>query len=230
VPIESGGGGEETESESGLEGDDTKFPDRAGVEKPGSSAVDEEANRQLGKLTSSTYSHKTHIDEGAGVFDYDCSGFVGYTLLNVKPDAFEALRKATVQRPLAKHFVDFIVAIGPNTKNGRWRRIARAEDLAPGDIVAWLKPSDVVSKNTGHVMIVNAPIVREFGGVAVPIVDSTSMRHGRQDSRWSSHATGLGIGEIVLVTDAHGAPIGYRWSRGKKSKDHSTIIALARVE
>lgn len=101
----------------------------------------------------------------------------------------------------------------------------------PGDIVAWLKPADVSTKNTGHIMIVRARVSRDRPGqIAVPVIDSTSVRHGTSDSRYRTQSTGLGTGTIYLTVDASGAPRGYLWSHGSKSHEHATAIALGRLE
>jgi hypothetical protein len=92
------------------------------------------------------------------------------------------------------------------------------------------QPADVVTKNTGHVMIVRGPrCATKHRRVVVPIIDSTAVPHGKGDSRKERGLTGLGTGEVLLVVDEHGAPIGYRWSRGTKATLHLTTIALAGV-
>jgi hypothetical protein len=111
--------------------------------------------------------------------------------------------------------------------------VRRAIDLAPGDVIAWLEPSDVQTKNTGHVMIVReAPRVdrKHADVIVVPIIDSTGVPHGKSDSRKATKATGLGTGEVLLIVDETGAPIGYRWSRGSKARVHLTTIALAGLQ
>ncbi len=227
---------DEEAAEVGVEGeDDTPPPETMPSAKPsagsGSTALIAEANRELGVMATSVYSHKTHIDESHGSFEYDCSGFVDYSLAHAAPDALAELRKASVKRPLAKHFVNFFASIPAAGHLGRWHRVARVADLVPGDLVAWLRPADSASKNSGHVMIVHGPVVKDAEHpeeIAVPVVDSTAARHGKGDSR-AKHASGLGTGAIVLVVDASGAPIHYRWTRGK-SREHASTIALAHLE
>ena len=126
--------------------------------------------------------------------------------------------------------MELIDGLQPGQKKARWKRIGKASELAPGDVVAWLKPNDVTSNNTGHVMIVRAPVSAEHGEVSVPIIDSTSMRHGADDSRFASKATGVGIGVIHLIVNESGAPVGYRWSNGKKARNHNCVVALGRIE
>jgi hypothetical protein len=178
---------------------------------------------------STAYTHKTTIEEDEGKFEFDCSGFVGYVLAKSQPSALAELRIATKRRPLAKHFVEFFQNLPAGSA---WHEIARVQDLAPGDVIAWLKPDDVTTKNTGHVMIVRGAPARdaEYTDVwAVPIIDSTAVPHGKGDSRKDTGVTGLGTGEVLLVVDEHDQPIGYRWSRGTKATLHKTTIALAGV-
>ena len=178
---------------------------------------------------STAYTHKTTIEEDEGKFEFDCSGFVGYVLAQSQPNALAELRGATKKRPLAKHFVTFFQNLPADST---WRTIERASDLAPGDVIAWLKPADVVTKNTGHVMIVRGKPARDADHPdiwVVPIIDSTAVPHGTGDSRKDTGVTGLGTGEVLLVVDESDTPIGYRWSRGTKATLHLTTIALAGV-
>jgi hypothetical protein len=221
--------------ERGNEGDEQELPQVAAVVPSGSGAkaLLADANRQLAAMRTSSYSHKTYVNEADGTFDYDCSGLVDYSLARVAPEALHQLQQATARRPLAKHFVQFIDSIPPDGKKGRWHRVDRVQDLAPGDIVAWLKPADVSTKNTGHVMIVRGPVrpVRNRSGqIAVPVIDSTSVRHGAGDSRYRTQSTGLGTGTMYLTMEKTGIPRGYLWSHGSKSREHATAIALGRIE
>ncbi|MBD2120983.1 hypothetical protein [Trichocoleus sp. FACHB-262] len=199
----------------------------------GSKALLREANRELKAAKASTYSHKTQVNEALGQFNYDCSGFLKYAIARSVPEALRSLQTATVRRPLAKHFVGFVTSLPSGKVVGRWKRIERATDLAPGDIIAWLKPPTVVSDNTGHVMIVRAAIrqhPKRSNEIIIPIIDSTATRHGHSDSRHKAAETGLGTGSIVLVVDDSGKAIGYRWSRSENSRRHTTKIALTRLE
>jgi hypothetical protein len=237
-PVEEASAGPEEpdiagESEEGAEGLEVALGPVASENAPqGAGLLAREALRQLSQVKRSTYTHRTHVDEAEGVFDYDCSGFVDYALARVAPDALGDVRRATVDRPLAKHFVSFIAALPPSG-SGRWRRILRAAELEPGDLVAWLRPPDVASRNTGHVMIVrgaSSPSSDLPGGVVVPIFDSTSVRHGKEDSRSRSRATGLGTGTILLVVGADGVAVGYQWSRGRRALPHTTTVVVGRLD
>jgi hypothetical protein len=213
------GGGVDGEGPvGGREGDD-ELIEGARVE----TGVLAEAERVLATMTSSTYSHKTHI-EGT-VYEVDCSGFIGWLLARAAPDSLAELRKATVKRPLAKHFVGFLADATPRV---HWRRVGRVDAIAPGDVLAWLEPADVKSTNTGHVLLVAGAPKRRGDGFVVPIIDSTASPHGASDARKAAHTTGVGRGEIVLEVDAAGAPVRYAWSTWSRSKRHETTIVLGR--
>jgi hypothetical protein len=181
-----------------------------------------EAHRELAAVRESHYAHHTVIDESHGVFDYDCSGFVGYALKRVAPQAFGDLVTATRPRPLAKDFYAFFA---------KHDHIDRVADLAPGDIISWLEPPAKHSRNTGHVMVVDqAPVAGASPGeLVVAIIDSSHSGHGHADARIRDHRNGLGAGSIVLTIDSDGKPTGYRWSLAPHSVRYSTAIALGRV-
>lgn len=196
-------------------------------------ALLDEANRELNVMRTTTYSHKTKVDEAIGQFRYDCSGFLKYALTHSVPEALHSLQEASVRRPLAKHFVRLITSLPPGEVEGHWKPLEQVTDLAPGDIIAWLKPADIESENTGHVMIVGGTIRQHptrSNEIIVPIIDSTGIPHGRSDSRYQTDATGLGTGNIILVADEAGQAIGYRWSNSHKSRKRITTVALARLE
>jgi hypothetical protein len=218
----------------GQEGDDTLDTSTAASPRAGDAgaALVAEVDRELSRMKSSSYSHRTHVDEAAEAFDYDCSGFLVYALSRAAPDALAAVETTTSRRPRSAEFVAFLEGVPADAPRGRWQRIARAADLETGDVIVWLKPADSHSTNTGHTVIVHgAPSMNpeHAGEVLVPIVDSTEGPHGSTDTRAVTHRTGLGQGEIVLVIDASGAPIGYRWSRAKRSREKTTTIVLGRL-
>jgi hypothetical protein len=185
-----------------------------------------EGRRELAAVHESHYAHHTVVDESHGVFDYDCSGFVGYALARVAPNALAALIGATRPRPLAKDFYAFFAQ-----PRAPWRRVDRVAELVPGDVIAWLEPPAKHSRNTGHVMIVeSAPAPgAHTGEYVVSVMDSSHSGHGARDARIRDHRNGLGVGSIVLLVDDGGRPIGYRWSLAAHSVAYSTAIALGRL-
>jgi hypothetical protein len=220
--------------EPGAEGDEGALPAPApnAQHDIGAAGVVAEVDRELGAVKSSSYTHHTVVDEARGEFDYDCSGFAGYALERSAPEAFAEVQKATVQRPLAKHFEAFFASLPTGAPHGHWQGVSRVQDLAIGDLVAWLRPTELSNRNTGHVVFVHGPVSAYQGrndAFVVPIADATHAPHGKSDPRKSAEATGLGTGSIVLLTDAGGRPVGYKWSTWSRSVEHMTPVAMGRV-
>ncbi len=186
-----------------------------------------EAEREFSRMTSSYYTHTTYVDEKAGTYNYDCSGFVGYALSRAVPGAFNALQH---KRPVAADFYDHIVVSGPVPGSGGWMKVSTPLELLPGDIVVWLKPDSSDSTSTGHVMIVTGMPVKNpqrTGEVLVQVIDSTESGHAN-DTRGSGQ-TGLGKGTIGIMTDLSGLPTGYYWRGGDSRLLQKTDIAFGRI-
>jgi hypothetical protein len=216
---------------AGTEGEADAIPDGPpplfDPNEPPASRLAKETARIITAAKATSYSHRTVIDEANGTFDVDCSGFVDYALARVVPDAYATLTaaKGTNARPLAETFVAVVSA-----PVGRWHRIDKASDLTTGDLVAWLTPPGVTNGNTGHVMVVRAPVTVKGSNIVVPVMDSTSGPHGSSDSRFTAKTTGVGTGEIVLTLDKDGVLIGYHWSTESNSPLQKTTIALGRLQ
>ena len=175
----------------------------------------------------SSYVHDTHVDEASGTFQYDCSGFVNYTLKETVPAAFTEVA-AVRARPNARAYHDFFLAVP--TTSARWRMVQKATDIRRGDLIAWLEPTDTDSTNTGHVVIVVAsPSVDAMKReVTVDVIDSARSGHGATDTRPRGD-TGLGRGPIVLELDGNSRARAFRWSPEKNSQPHEVSIAIGRL-
>lgn len=193
----------------------------------GSAMLFAEAERQLSRMTSSTYSHDTSIDEENGTYEYDCSGFVGYALSRADPCAFRVLLH---ERPNAAQFYYHLVKFTDVPGKGAWMRVATPLELLPGDIIVWLKPDDSDAKSTGHIMVVAGEPERNplrEGEILVRVIDSTTSGHA-DDTRVSGQ-TGLGKGMIGIMTDRSGLPTGYFWRGGESKILQETEMAFARI-
>ena len=223
---------EDADSTPGTEGEDAgaALLEKDGPRAPAPAAsLVAEATRIVTTAKATTYSHKTFVDEEALRFDVDCSGFVGYLLRRVAPQARRELVAGTVKRPLAKHFVSFIEGL-PQEGAGHWRRIDDARALQAGDLIAWTRAPDSKSTNTGHVMLVAGPPAPHGAhAVDVPIFDSTALKHGKTDRRAAAAPSGVGRGTITLRIDRAGKPPAFRWSPTGTYRYHETEIVMARV-
>jgi len=179
-------------------------------------------------LTESTYTHGFQVDERRGIYSFDCSGMATWVLRRGAPQAARTATRGLAGRPLARDFERRIARVPTGQTRNGWRRVARVEDAAPGDVVAWLKPSVLDSPNTGHVAFVVLPpqrVAEYDNAYLVRIADSSSLLHDR-DTRVGRN--GFGLGTILLVTDPEtGSPRAYGWV-GLRARVFETAIAIGR--
>jgi hypothetical protein len=186
-----------------------------------------EVHRELATMTDTGYQHKTDVDAGEGGYYFDCSGFVDYALAHSLPADRAALPVTTSTRPLAADFEHLFSAAGAGTGGSPWRAVPTVAELRPGDVIAWLKPADVKSHNTGHVLVaIENPVHNQArpDEWLVTVADSTTSPHAR-DSR-GDDADGLGTGTIGLSVDGAGHPVGYYWRGGVSTVLKHTEISL----
>lgn len=190
--------------------------------------VHEEAGRILNSIQSTVYQHDTEIDEKAGTYRCDCSGFVGYVLnrTTAKDDPTGPLGDKK-KRPLAMDYEKFFEkAPTKNGGDGRWQQVAKLADARPGDVIAW-RHEKPMPGNTGHVVIVDQrPVVEEDGLVRVVVIDSTTKP--QVDDTRAKGTSGVGRGSMWFVVDAEGHATGYvRGSRTAKPKNEAISIGRA---
>jgi len=203
-------------------------PAAADTASAGRVALLTEVRRELVTMRDSSYQHKTDVDSGEGEYNFDCSGFIDYALGHSRPAALKALPVTTSTRPLAKDFEHHFRAVGAGSANGPWRPVGAVSEVRPGAVIAWLKPADVKSRNTGHVVVVLDTPVRNSARAdewLVKVADSTASRHA-QDSR-DADTDGLGTGTIGLSVDGAGHPVGYYWRGGVSTVLKHTEISMA---
>jgi hypothetical protein len=198
-------------------------------------SIDWNANasmRALGKVASSLeeseYSYSLFVNEKRGIYRFDCSGMAQWILRRSAPGAASAIASGLEGRPLARDFQRRIARAPTEKVRNGWRRIGRVREAEPGDVIAWLKPSEIESPNTGHVAFLVLPPVLAPGydnAYLVRIADSTSLLHD-DDTRVGR--SGFGFGTILVVVDPDtDAPIAYGWV-GLKWRAFETKIAIGR--
>ncbi|HEY0577507.1 MAG TPA: hypothetical protein VGD73_25675 [Pseudonocardia sp.] len=208
--------------------DTTLVPAAADTASAGRLALLTEVRRELATMRDSNYQHKTDVDTGEGEFNFDCSGFIGYALAHSRPAALKALPVTTSTRPLAKDFERHFRAVAAGSAEGPWRPVGTVSELRPGAVIAWLKPADVKSRNTGHVVVALDKPVRNPARAdewLVKVADSTASRHA-QDSR-DADTDGLGTGTIGLSVNGAGHPVGYYWRGAVSTVLKHTEISMA---
>lgn len=194
----------------------------------------------------SEYKPVTRVVEEQGQYAFDCSGFVQWVLKQSHPVASRWAGSGLSHRPLARDYYARIAAIKPLAPRAGWERVTRVADIRPGDVIAWVKPKEIKSKNTGHVVFAVLPAVSLDGETyLVRVADSTRLWHADDTRNWrgeiperqlppgqasndeSPNDQGLGFGTISLVADPSGAPVEYGWV-ATQWRTFATQIAIGR--
>ncbi|HEY5946645.1 MAG TPA: hypothetical protein VIV40_14180 [Kofleriaceae bacterium] len=179
-------------------------------------------------LRESSYQAHTVVRPKDGVYDWDCSGMAAWILRRAAPTALRQLKSS---RPVARDFVNAIEHAPTKGARNGWQRIARIDDVMPGDVFAWRRPRGLPSKNTGHVgFVVDRPLrVPEIPNAwAVRIADSTRGSH-QDDARASDDDGGFGIGTLLFLADDKGNVTQYGWSGTVSEWYIVTPIVFGRV-
>jgi hypothetical protein len=166
--------------------------------------------RVRGALRETRYQHVTSVREREGLFAWDCSGMAAWVLARSAPRALGVIGR---ERPVARDFHHVIAKSPLGRARGGWQRLAQLGEARPGDMFAWVRPSDWPRRNTGHVGFVLAPPVRVpwlEGAWAVRIADATSAAH-QDDTRERDPDGGYGEGTLMFLTDASGRATAYAW-------------------
>jgi hypothetical protein len=189
-------------------------------------------SRIAATLRHSKYSHTTRVDEKAGSYEFDCSAMVAWLLRRTSPVAYRAVRGKRQRRLVARDFYHHIARAKPGKARWGWQRVPGVADAVPGDVIAWVKPKNLRSKNTGHVaFIVEVP--QRVPGVPyaylVRIADASSYQH-QDDSRRGTGRTGFGFGTILIMSDPQSdAPSAYGWVGWHSRWVFETRIAIGRA-
>jgi hypothetical protein len=202
----------------------------AASDNPLAARVVAEARRTLATMRQTHYQHHAHIDPGAGIYDCDCSEFVGYILEQVASANYRLIPKEPNHpRPRAFKYCDYFRSL-PENANG-WHPIHKIASIRPGDIIAWRAPDIVKDEDTGHVMIVAAPAQPRGPGLfTVRVYDSSVLPHvdDTRGSNKSSYRSGVGEGGIVFRVDSSGRPIAFQFR--PPDRFHSNLIGIARIQ
>jgi len=202
--------------------------------------VAEEARSSISNVVETHYAHKIHIDDAAGIYDCDCSGFVQYLLGRTAPDHLTTLLELGLRnpdkRPLAYNFYDFFHGLPTDESAGSngWIQITRLEDATLGDIVAWKLHGPDEAGDTGHVFVVAeapTPLTDDHGDnthFAVKIYDASSTEHFNDSrSAGGKFHDGIGAGTIHIETNASGVPCQHRF--GEATRYHTSPTAIGRI-
>ncbi|MCX6692861.1 MAG: hypothetical protein NTW33_12665 [Methanoregula sp.] len=193
-------------------------------------AIWREAYRMFRNMRSTEYVHPPYtVDDAAGVYKFDCLGFVDHVLMNADPAAYKEIGRGV--NPSIESYSGYFTKLDTTTPNAlMWTKVAYPIDLKPGDVCLWLKPSTL---DAGHMWIIaGEPKVNPKRGdeVLIRIFDSDGVHS--DDSRTAAGLkNGLGSGIMGMMVDDVGNPIGLYWEGGSSTGagEKDTTIVCGRL-
>jgi hypothetical protein len=189
-----------------------------------------QAEQIVDNHTETHYTHVEKIAVATGIYDCDCSEFVGFVLEQVAPDHYAPIvAMAPPPRPLAFDYFTFFSNLTPESAGG-WSRIDALGDARRGDIVAWRAPEIKPHRDTGHCFFVaETPATLADSAIfAVRVYDSAAAPHF--DDARADGKTGVGTGFINFKVDGEGRPVAFQFGPAPDNDSFvSWEIAIGRV-
>jgi hypothetical protein len=193
-------------------------------------AVFKEAYRMFRNMRSTEYVHPPYtVDNVAGIYRFDCLGFVDHVLMNASPASYKTIGKGV--NPSIESYAAYFNKLDPAKPDTLgWTKVAHPASLLPGDVCLWLKPTTL---DTGHMWIIaGTPSVnpKRTDEILVRIFDS-SVAHSSDSRTGSPDKTGLGSGILGMMVDGGGNPIGLYWEGGESTAagEKDTTIVCGRL-
>jgi len=201
---------------------------RATCPQLANSLILEKSHQILASIKETAYSLDPKIDESKGTYYTNCSALLSYILKSTTPHALPFLYvEPGYAYPRAFSFYQTIID-STSLPLSPWQHIASIQDTYPGDILAWRINERIEPfKNTGHVVILlDFPREQPDGSFTCRVFDAASLPHAN-DTR-PKGAEGIGVGEIRILADPSGVPLGYYWSHRQK-KPRFKPMAIGRI-
>ena len=166
----------------------------------------------------------SNYDPARGIYILDCSDYVDHLLIQSNPQAYYSLVSGTgTDKPTTADYYRFFNRLPEAASSSAWRRISIVKDVQPGDILVFRGMG-----GGGHVMVVmDKPVPAQNNDVfLVRVADSARSGHS-QDTR-PLHASGIGIGTMMLKVDPRTEQVAaYSWKMGAPWKNNVNF-AIAR--
>lgn len=168
----------------------------------------------------------THFDVSRGIYIVDCSNYVDRLLETVSPNAYTSLVNwSGSDKPTSQHYYDLFTELSDESVP-YWGKVAKVNELKPGDILVFRKKNYSKRHTAGHVMVVMDKQPQDTNTFLVRVADAAPVGHS-QDTR-PSHTSGIGIGNLLLkVNPKTGEPDAYAWKVGSCWKKNVNF-AMAR--
>lgn len=189
-----------------------------------------EAYRMFSNMKETGYVHPPYtVDETAGIYKFDCLGFVDHVLMNANPASYKEIGKGV--NPSIESYAAYFNKLSVTAPDSLgWIKVTHPADLQPGDICLWLRPTTL---DTGHMWIIAGdPKINTKRGdeVVVRIFDS-SVPHSDDSRTYGEFRNGLGSGILGMMVDGEGNPIGLYWEGGVSTSagERDTTIVCGRL-
>ena len=189
-------------------------------------------------MTSTRYDHQYTINPAAGIYYWDCIGFVNWALAQATPNAHAAFH-TTMNVPRGSGHVGLWAQFLTGNPGPSWSVLSSVTQLSGGEVM--ILPGEIVNGGQiiygsapggvgypGHATIVAGPALPlSDGSYAIFLYDSTALPgHGKWDSRYTdpraqpitgtTRKSGTGFGTMRVTVDANGAPTAVYWSASTK--------------
>ncbi len=184
----------------------------------------------LNSITLTYFRYTDQVwDTSDGIYKVDCSGYANRVVEDAVPEAYDELKDyRNTTRPKSHDYYYFFKSISKGGTKGRWRRPARFQDIAPGDLLVWRYKTIPDTGSTGHTTIVVGKPYRDYrwkNVYAIRVTDAGKSGHS-EDNR-GSNGSGIGAGIMLIKVDSQGQPVEYAWSLKGYFQDTS-YIAMGR--
>lgn len=177
------------------------------------------------KITETSFSRDSFIDEKKGHYHLDCSSFFSIVLNDIDKNAFNLLKSNNSNRLKASDYYDFF----QNENSFGEYNVVRESSLnvMAGDILIWRKINPPKSGDTGHIVIIKE--VLEVVGqseIKATVYDCTKLPH---DNDTRTKQGGVGHGEMIF-TFVNKSITGYIWSKLNGKNKRTEILQFRLIK
>lgn len=172
----------------------------------------------LKNIKSTGFTRGGEFSELDGSYFCDCSSYITSLLKIISPEFYG---KLLLNESRLKAIDYFDMAIDGSRGVDSHRDISK---LCPGEVLVWKKTHIPKSGDTGHMAIALSTPLKIHEGKYQLLVSDCSKLHHDKDTRIDS---GVGSGEMILLTDGEGIISGYIWSSKRPKNKMTDVLCIS---